>query len=138
MPDRCLVHGCSNRSVMNGGISAHFSPTIKSERDTWLRFVHTHRANLIRAESFWRVGSSPFRGGMLFKSFSHGRLSSSAYSWLNSYNTEDRARETIFQTTTPQGKPCSILSKLQYGVSHEVFFFVEVSYMFIPRHLCDL
>ena len=23
-------------------------------------------------------------------------------------------------------------------VSHEVFFFVEVSYMFIPRHLCDL
>ena len=36
------------------------------------------------------------------------------------------------------GKPCSILSKLQYCVSHEVFFFVEVSYMFIPRHLCDL
>ena len=31
---------------MNAGISAHFSPTIKSERDTWLRFVHTHRANL--------------------------------------------------------------------------------------------
>ena len=54
------------------------------------------------------------------------------------YNTEDRARETIFQTTTPQGKSCSILSKLQYCVSHEVFFFVEVSYMFIPRHLCDL
>ena len=43
MPDRCLVHGCSNRSVMNAGISAHFSPTIKSERDTWLRFVHTPR-----------------------------------------------------------------------------------------------
>ena len=35
-------------------------------------------------------------------------------------------------------QPCSILSKLQYCVSHEVFFFVEVSYMFIPRHLCDL
>ena len=51
---------------------------------------------------------------------------------------EDQARETIFQTTTPQGKPCSILSKLQYCVSHEVFFFVEVSYMFIPTHLCDL
>ena len=46
MPDRCLVHGCSNISDMNAGISAHFSPTIKSERDTWLRFVHTHRANL--------------------------------------------------------------------------------------------
>ena len=82
--------------------------------------------------------SSPFRGGMFFKSVSHGRLSSSAYSWLNSYNTEDRARETIFQTTTPQGKPCSILSKLQYCVSHEVFFFVEVSYMFIQRHLLNI
>ena len=46
MPDRGLVHGCSNRSDMNAGISAHFSPTIKSERDTWLRFVRTHRANL--------------------------------------------------------------------------------------------
>ena len=47
------------------------------------------------------------------------------------------SQETIFQTTTPQGKPCSILFKLQYCVSHEVFFFVEVSFMFIPRHLCD-
>ena len=46
VPDRCLVHGCSNRSDMNAGISAHFSPTIKSERDTWLRFVHTHHGNL--------------------------------------------------------------------------------------------
>ena len=46
MPDRCLVHGCSNRSDMNAGIYAHFSPTMTSERDTWLRFVHTHRANL--------------------------------------------------------------------------------------------
>ena len=46
MPDRSLVHGCSNTSDVNAGISAHFSPTIKSERDTWLRFVHTHRANL--------------------------------------------------------------------------------------------
>ena len=33
------------------------------------------------------------------------------------------------QTTTPQGKPCFILSKLQYCASREVFFFVEVSYM---------
>ena len=137
MPDRCLVHGCSNRSDMNAGISAHFSPTIKSERDTWLRFVHTHCANLNPSGKFWRVCSSSFRAGMFFKSVSRGRLSSSAYSWLNSYNTEDRARETIFQTTTPQGKPCSILSKLQCCVSHEVFFFVEVSFMFIPRHLCD-
>ena len=81
---------------------------------------------------------SPFRGGMFFKRVSHGRVPSSAYSWFNSYNTEDRARETIIRTTTPPGKPRSILSKLQYCVSHEVFFFVEVSYMFIPRHLCDL
>ena len=111
MPDLCLVHGCSNRSDMNAGISAHFSPTIKSERDTWLRFVHTHRANLNPSGiKFVAAVFSPFRRGMFFKSVSHGRLSSSAYSsvysWLNSYNTEDRARETIFQTTTPQGKPC--------------------------------
>ena len=46
MPDRCLVHGCSNRSDMKAGVSAHFSHTIKSEQDTWLRFVHTHRAKL--------------------------------------------------------------------------------------------
>ena len=45
-PDHGLVHGRSNRSDMNAGISAHFSPTIKSERDTWLRFERTHRANL--------------------------------------------------------------------------------------------
>ena len=112
MPDHCLVHGCSNRSDMNAGISAHFSPTIKSERDTWLRFVHTHRANLNPSGTKFVAGVfSPFRRGMFFKSISHGRLSSSAYSWLNSYNTEDRARETIFQTTTPQGKPWSILFK---------------------------
>ena len=52
MPDHGLVHGCSNRSDMNAGISAHFSPTIKSERDTWLRFVHTHRANLNPSRKF--------------------------------------------------------------------------------------
>ena len=57
MPDRCVVHGCSNRSDMNTGISAHFSPTIKSERDKWLRFVAhwlTARTST-RAESLWRV-----------------------------------------------------------------------------------
>ena len=42
------------------------------------------------------------------------------------------------QPTPLQGKPCLILSKLQYCVSHEVSFFVEVSYMLSPRHLCDL
>ena len=40
------------------------------------------------------AGVSLFRGGMYFKSVSYGRLSSSAYSWLNSYNMEIRARET--------------------------------------------
>ena len=113
MPDRCLVHGCSNRSDMNAGFSAHFSPTIKRERDTWLGFVHTQRANLNPSEKFVAGVFSPFRGGMFFKSVSYGRLSSSAYSWLNSYNT--------------------ILSKLQYCVNHEVFFFVEVSYMFFSQ-----
>ena len=110
MPDRCLVHGRSNRSDMNVGISARFSPAIKRERDTWLRFVHTHRVNLNPSGKFVADEFSQFRGGMFF--VSHGRLPWSAYSWLNSYNTEDRARETIIQTTTPQGKPCSILSKL--------------------------
>ena len=45
MLDHCVVHGCSNRSNVKAGISAHFSPTIKSERDKWLRFVRTHRTN---------------------------------------------------------------------------------------------
>ena len=111
MPDRCLVHGCSNRSDMNAGISAHFSPRIKSERDTLLRL----RLNPCGINFVARV-FSPFRRRMFYKSVSHGMLSSSAYSWLNSYNTEDRARETIFQTTTPQGKPWLILSKLQCSI----------------------
>ena len=78
---------------MNAGISAHFSPTIKSERDKWLRFVHTHSANSNPSGKFV-AGVSPFRGGMFVKSVSYERLSSSAYSWLNPYNMEDRARET--------------------------------------------
>ena len=41
MPDRCLVHRCSNRSDMNAGISAHFSPTIKK----WARYVVEIRAH---------------------------------------------------------------------------------------------
>ena len=117
MPDRYLVHGCSIRSEMNAGISAHFSPTIKCERDKLLRFVHTHHVNLNPGGIKFVVGVfSPFRRRMFFESISHGRLSSSAYSWLNSYNTEDQARETIFQMTTPQGKPWSILSKLQCSI----------------------
>ena len=61
MPNRCVVHECSNRSDMNAGISANFSPTIKSEPDKWLRFVHTHCGKFV-------VGVSPFPRGMFFKS----------------------------------------------------------------------
>ena len=78
---------------MNVGISAHFSPAIKSERDKWLTFVHTHRVNFNQSGKFV-AGVSTFRGGMFFKSVSYGRLSLSAYSGLNSYNMEDRAGET--------------------------------------------
>ena len=123
---------------MNAGIPAHFSPTIKCERDKWLRFVNTHLANFNPSGKFVAGMLCPFPGGMFFKSVSYGRLSSSAYSWLNSYKMKDRARKTTFQMTPTQGKPCLILSKLQYCVSHAVFFFVEVSCMFIPKHLCDL
>ena len=35
---------------MNASISALFSPTIKSERDKWLRFVHTYRAIELQLE----------------------------------------------------------------------------------------
>jgi len=77
---------------MNTGISAHFGPTIKSERDNWLRYVHTHRVKFNPGGKFV-VGVSPFRGGMFFKSVSYGKLSSLAYSWLNSYNMEVRATE---------------------------------------------
>ena len=72
MPDRCLVHGCSNRSDMNAGISAHFSPAIKSERDTCLRFVHTHRANL--------NPSGKFVAGV-FKSISRRDVFQERFTW---------------------------------------------------------
>ena len=72
MPDRCLVHGCSNRSDMNAGISAHFSPAIKSERDTCLRFVHTHRTNL--------NPSGKFVAGV-FKSISRRDVLQARFTW---------------------------------------------------------
>ena len=91
MPDRCVVHGCSNRSDMNAGISAHFSLTImKSERDKWLRFVHTHRANFNPSGKFV-VGVS--RRGIFSRAFYMEGFymeyvdfiwNTSAYSWLNS------------------------------------------------------
>ena len=72
MPDRGLVHGCSNRSDLNAGISAHFSPTIKSKRDTWLRFVRTHRANL--------NPSGKFVAGV-FKSISPRNVFQERFTW---------------------------------------------------------
>ena len=42
---RCTVQGCSNKSNIRAGISLHRSPEFGSERDQWLRFVRTHRAN---------------------------------------------------------------------------------------------
>ena len=42
MSDRCVIHGCNNRSDMDAGISTHFSPTIKSERDKWFSEIRTH------------------------------------------------------------------------------------------------
>lgn len=42
---RCVVQGCSNTSNHRAGISLHCSPVSKSERDKWVRFVKTHRAN---------------------------------------------------------------------------------------------
>ena len=73
MPDRCLVHGCSNRSDMNAGISAHFSPTIKSERDTWLRFGRTHRANLNPSGKFGAGVFKSISPRNVFQERSHGR-----------------------------------------------------------------
>ena len=73
MPDRCVVHGCSNRSNVKAGISAHFSPIIKSERDKRLRFVRTHRANFNPTGEFTCGVFCPLCGGILFKGDSHGR-----------------------------------------------------------------
>ena len=42
---RCVVQGCSNSSDHRAGISLHCSPVNKVDRDKWVRFVKTHRAN---------------------------------------------------------------------------------------------
>ena len=42
---RCVVQGCSNKSNIKLGISLHRSPVNGAERDQWVRFVRTHRAN---------------------------------------------------------------------------------------------
>ena len=140
MPDRCLVHGYSNRPDMNAGISAHFSPKTKSERDTWLRFVHTQRANL--------NPSGKFVAGV-FKAISRRNVFQERFTskavvigLFLAQSPTIRKIEPRKQSSKQQHRKVSLaqfyLSKLQYRVSHEVFFFAEVSYMFIPRHLCDL
>ena len=57
---------------MNAGIYAHFSPTIKSERDTWLRFVYSYRANLNPSGKFVAVA---------FKSISGRNVSQERFTW---------------------------------------------------------
>ena len=49
---RCVVQDCSNRSKHAAGISLHRSPAIKSEREKWVRFVRTHRANFNPSGTF--------------------------------------------------------------------------------------
>ena len=111
---------------MNAGISAHFSPTIKSERDTWLRFVHTHHANL--------NPSGKFVAGVV-KSILAEECFSRAFHM-------EGCRCRLVPSSIPTMRkiePGKHSSKRQHRKvsSHEVFFFVEVSHMFIPSHLCD-
>ena len=42
---RCVVQDCSNESDATAGISLHISPTNKTARANWVRFVRTKRAN---------------------------------------------------------------------------------------------
>ena len=74
VPDRSLVHGGSNRSDMNSGISAHFSPTMESERDALLRFVKVcggcvqsiSRRNVFQERFTWKaVGVGLFLAQLL-------------------------------------------------------------------------
>ena len=85
-PDRGLVHGYSNRSDMNAGISAHFSPTLKRERDKWFRFVHTHHTNLNPSEKFGGCGQS-----ISLRNVFQEHFTLRAFSWLNSYNYYGRS-----------------------------------------------
>ena len=72
MPDHCVVHGCSNRSDMNAGISAYFSPTIKMSETSGRDCAYSPR----KLQPKFVAGVSPFhgQGGMFFKSVSYGRL----------------------------------------------------------------
>lgn len=92
---------------MKAGISAQFCPTIKSERDKWLRFVRTHRANFNPSGKF-AVCSVHFAE----ECFSRAVIF--ALSLADQFQQYGRSSQgTIFQTTTPQGKHGLILSTLR-------------------------
>ena len=42
---RCVVQFCSNRANREAGVSIHLCPMNKSQRNVWVNFVKTHRAN---------------------------------------------------------------------------------------------
>ena len=132
MPDRCLTHGCSNRSDMNAGISAHFSPTIKSERDTWLRFVHTHPGNLKVC-------------GRCVQSISQRNVLQECFTWkavvvglfLAQFLQYGRSNQgnNLPNDTPPQGKPWSILSKLQCSIMSLMKFSICILYVYSQTSL---
>ena len=78
---------------MNASISALFSPTIKSERDKWLRFVHTHRAIELQLERKVCDGCQSISLWNVFRRLISGSIPAT---WMI---------EPGKQTTTPQGKP---------------------------------
>ena len=43
----CVVQDCSNELVATAGISLHISPTNKTTRANWVRFVQINRAKFI-------------------------------------------------------------------------------------------
>ena len=97
MPDRCLVHVCSNRSDMNAAryvveIRAHSPRELKSERKVCGGCVQVRFAEEWFSRAFHMEGC-------------RRRLIPGSIPTIRKIEPE-----TIFQTTTPQGKSCSILS----------------------------
>ena len=130
MPDLCLVHGGSNRSDMNAGISAHFSPTIKSERDTWLRFVLTHCANLNPSGKFVAGVFSPFRGGMISRAF---HMEGCRRRLIPGSSPTIRTIEPGKQSSKRQHRKVSLVQfYLSFSiVSAMKFFFVDLSILYV-------
>ena len=135
MPDRGLVHGCSNRSDMNAGISAHFIPTIKSERDTWLRFVRTHRTNLNPSGKF-------VAGVFAEECFSRAfHMEGCRCQLIPGSIPTIRKIEPVKQSSKRQHRKVSLVQfYLSFSIVSAMKFsvFCRSILMFIPRHLCDL